>query len=805
MFSLPSLCEAKAKAAIGAAPEVLSAMRGGPLMAPSGDGLAARYSALAGDGSAGPRAREAAMLFSAAEQSLMAEDGAGALRQAEEALAIFREVGDSTGVADALRILISAHTVMGNSAEASRIACKELEAFRQQGERRGEAAMLLSEAEVAASLAGTLGIKESDRAIQSAVTARGTFGELGDGKMEASCLHALATAHLRARTKKQQREELARALAAGQEALAFCGRLQDKRGQAKALHAMAVVCSQGDDESLADALAYAREALTIWKDLEDKRAEALELHALAQLQLQDKRTAEAIQSAQDAMALLREERVGRGHEVTVLATLAKALTEKKDMDQAIRVVERKIAHFQADEDTLSEALALHSLFSVYLSQEDMQEAVKTAERALLVLRSIPERSEKSRRLEARVLHSLADAQLAEGQAAKAEQAIEACLRIFKELQDFDGQVQASCTLSYVSMHLNEWRDAIRAASDARDVARQEQDMLQEGVALLALCAAHSGKGDQRRAAAVAKEAQDIFYEEENKRAEANALYLLSNVYIGANEHVKAIAAAKKSQMLYREVGSRVDECNLALMAAHAGFYAALQEGAPEPGTKPLEVWQKALRLAEDALALNRKIGDESQICKCYLAVAQVHVMTKQQKECQEALDEAIVRAQKSASDSAEAYAWTLTAQMYWALKQEDRCPEFASKALTIFKRLGDARGEALAEEMTHLTSEGVVIEPGAAVVEYTGPTEEMLLASVSEVAFSLIGNESLSGDTPLMDAGLDSLASVEFQNTLAKEFTGVQLPSTLVFDFPTPKTISEFIYTGLKDAWKAGK
>jgi len=90
-------------------------------------------------------------------------------------------------------------------------------------------------------------------------------------------------------------------------------------------------------------------------------------------------------------------------------------------------------------------------------------------------------------------------------------------------------------------------------------------------------------------------------------------------------------------------------------------------------------------------------------------------------------------------------------------------------------------------------------------MEYQGPTEEMLLATINEVALSLIGNESLAADTPLMDAGLDSLASVEFQNTLAKEFKGTDLPSTLVFDYPTPKEISQFVYGGLTAAFKAGK
>lgn len=58
---------------------------------------------------------------------------------------------------------------------------------------------------------------------------------------------------------------------------------------------------------------------------------------------------------------------------------------------------------------------------------------------------------------------------------------------------------------------------------------------------------------------------------------------------------------------------------------------------------------------------------------------------------------------------------------------------------------------------------------------------------------SLIGADELQLDSALMDAGLDSLASVEFQNTLTKEFRGVPMPSTLMFDFPTAKEIAQHI------------
>eukprot|EP00929_Paragymnodinium_shiwhaense_P109619 TRINITY_DN7609_c0_g1_i11.p1 TRINITY_DN7609_c0_g1~~TRINITY_DN7609_c0_g1_i11.p1 ORF type:complete len:1506 (+),score=198.38 TRINITY_DN7609_c0_g1_i11:134-4519(+) len=79
-------------------------------------------------------------------------------------------------------------------------------------------------------------------------------------------------------------------------------------------------------------------------------------------------------------------------------------------------------------------------------------------------------------------------------------------------------------------------------------------------------------------------------------------------------------------------------------------------------------------------------------------------------------------------------------------------------------------------------------------------SEPAIFEKVHELAIEATGSDDIAPDTPLMDAGLDSLQAVSFRNSLLANFGMSSLPATCIIDYPSLRELSSFLYSELKPA-----
>jgi len=541
-----------------------------------------------------------------------------------------------------------------------------------------------------------------------------------------------------------------------------------------------------------------------------KRFEGMELRCLGEWSLADGRAGDALASGQAALKLFEDIGNAKGWESATLGTVVRAHCRLLDFEAAQALVKEATRSFQSRGDEAGEVACLHLATEVQLAQDNREEALASADRCLDAVKGLSKRSSADRKFEATVLHTLAQIHLLEKRHSDAKNAVQDAIDIARKEGDVEQQAVLLQTLSSVHVGLGEQRDAVKVVLEARDIFRKSGHKSGHAYSCLACCHAYSARGEFNRAVSMCKEALKIFAGEQRRKGQGEALAMLAEVYLMKGSMDKCTATAEEGKAIFEDLGEDSRVLESLLITAKAKFWAANAGGITESSRAALSTdWEKALKAAEAALALARKLDAEQSLIAALFGVGQVHVITKRADEAKKVIDEALPLAQGLEDHRAEANFEILTAQMCIVSGKTPTAAEPASRALEIFKeRLGDADGEEVAAELLRFISGGrAAATPGAdsaagegGIAVYEGPNLEDLVATIQDVALSLMGVESLAGDTPLMDAGLDSLASVEFQNNLQKEFGSMQMPATMVFDYPSVKTMADYVHTGLREA-----
>lgn len=761
-------------------------------------GLADHYSAMADDSGAAAKKREAAMLLSIAEGHLEdEEDYEEAVRTSGEAQQIFQEMGDKDSAVDALSILVDATHFAAKAQrekepqkEAIRIATEALAGFKEEGYKRGQAAMLLALSALNISVRGG---KKKDEGIRQSKEALAAARESGDSGFEANTLLSLMRIYSMQNNK-------AEAISAANKAIANFKEVGDKKGEARALHAQGL--ARFEDEQFDEAQASFKAALATFAQLGDRKMEAFEQDALAQLYLNQERTREALSAAKDAVAIAQEVGPNKAWHTQFLTTLIDAYVKNKEPEAGVKLVKKALSTFREAGETKREIDSLNLLANTLVEEKDPESALPRAEEALSLAREVGDR-----RLEITILHTIGRIQFERKEFTETLSCVKEMVPVCMALDDPALEASAHHLAVTVHMARQKYNDAQKAAKEAKELLSKSGDKHAEGRALLVMSTVHRVLEETDQAVSSATEAQFTFQKEKDKRWEARALFEVSEIQALAGNATSALRAAKKCLVIVQELVDKESQAIVLCLLASLQLSLLVEQClGNKKGTAPAGVAEEALKAQERALeACNKSGGADAKklALSLHFGVAQVHIACKRTEEAMTSLGTAETMATAQNDGSAEVVSLVLQAYCNVMDMKNSKANELADRAITIAKRENDERGEWLSNNIKEVISK---MDAGGG--DGGGEDEidpEMLKLKIQDVANSLMGIESLAGDTPLMDAGLDSLSMVEFRNELVKEFPGVDLPGALLFDYPTVNALADFVSEGIKRSGKALK
>jgi tetratricopeptide (TPR) repeat protein len=472
-------------------------------------------------------------------------------------------------------------------------------------------------------------------------------------------------------------------------------------------------------------------------------------------------------------------------------------------------------------------------------------AIEECEEALQIFKDSNDRKNEARAHSA-IAHARCFGDLPEEWLAPAKEALE----IHRSLNDDRGEAFDLYMIAYWYHMKKEWNEVLSYAKQSMSMFKDQNRKRGFVAACLQwVYRAHKEMKEQEEARSAVKENLAWFVDNEDTQGQAACHDLLVDSYLEEEEREEALASADKALEKVRQLGDKRWESNILHGVANVHMSKENPEGkdkAINAMQQSLKVFQKvrdmkgegqlyhalaqifmskekykeALQAAQKMRTCFKRGKQEELEGVALMTIYQVHVCRKKPGQAIKAANEAIKIFEKIEDKRREASALVMSASAYFMDGKKAQALEACNKALKVSRECGDREGEdyalsviaqmerpqadGVAEQVATVSGdEGVVATAGAdsgaaTAVALPSLDPELVMNKVMEVAKMALAGDEADYDSPLMDLGMDSLASVAFRNSLMAEFQGLSLPASLMFDYPNIRLISDEILDASK-------
>lgn len=796
------------------------------------------------------RRKEALLQLRYAQENLTAETRYEVLRAAEKAQMIYQQLGDEIGVADALKAIVSA-IFLGERGEdaAMERARRELENYRRLGDRQGEATMRLAQADV------HLEMNRPSQALSEAYEAADQFKALKLDERHVAALIVVANAYLQKSNTQEALTAAHEALSLAEEvgdmrgealslqciAKALCANSEIKDAMDAARKSLTIFRQTSDYRQQAaglmtisqihlarkrpaDALRSGKDAFSLSKRMGDVKGQADALCMMSEAFVLSGSSREALAALKEARDAYNSMKLPRS-EISALIIVSKARLMKAEYTDALSVLTEALDIAKHIDDRKAEAVVMQYFAAVELEMRRFEDCQANLNEAQILFREV-----EDWRGEADVLELQLRLQIKEV-SRDSENTADEWRALFFDAGDRKGEARCVKEAARYFFEAGLDQQAESRAQEAQALYQELEDGHGEASALVLLAEVVGTFGDVHRGIQSAEEALELSKNLEDPQGQAAAYSMLAKVMMfEGGDAEEALVAAEKAHSLVKKAlkgwATKKDQVLALQLVSEAGIAKLLKlagteedEDAKEPDEEEQKVYQaifdKALRAAEIAVETALNLDDRRVQGGAFKTLAQTHLVCRSYEGASDAAREGMKIALEIHDRSLEASFLMTNAEIHVAQNYLGKADEEAKKALSIYRELGDASGEEYAksilEQMYGTTRGGAaaadhtrVPEPGSAptaatasepsVAVHKGPTKEYISESLIQLSANIVGDQ-LEIDAPLMEAGMDSLSAVEFRNQVRGLVPGVNLPASLIFDYPNLRSITDFIHS----------
>jgi len=291
------------------------------------------------------------------------------------------------------------------------------------------------------------------------------------------------------------------------------------------------------------------------------------------------------------------------------------------------------------------------------------------------------------------------------------------------------------------------------------------------------------------------------------------MQMMAVIHMSAADYDAAEEALLKVAPVFRQLGDRKGEVGCFFLIAQALELKVAASGLHPGSNKFRAICVRAVKAAQDAAILAAKVAEQPLVGAVQSMLSRVLHMASKGGDAVKAAKVAVGAFREAGDRRGEAHALLLQAAAAGASGQEPEARDSASKALLMFRQLGDKSGEQLAEraidslDALQELSRVAAAAPQQQQQQQAKPLPELVSAAAVEASLvevaqlsgkvrstvaEIVGVDDLDNDTPLMQAGLTSQSAVLLRNALQKDMGVASLPFTMMFDFPSVSALTDY-------------